>query len=206
MTEKMAARGVMIPAELRRVPLGVVDVIVRWALYDREAAWHALHQYHSGDLQFRALMRAEAAARPAGRGKRMPRRIDVVRAWKEACLARLAAKLREAALSLAADVDIALPVDALARGDDARTPTVAVVIVGPYEDQATYEKVMVGVLLRALGLAHLGHPTWVVVPGLKLGRTFEAWLATASLRRRCASSGCTRRRPCPITPEPPARG
>ena len=176
MVERLKARGVALPDELRRVPVGVVDVIARWAAYDRAAAVDALHRYHNGDLQFRELMRAEAAARPAGSKRRAPRRVDVVRAWKESALDKLAKALREAGLVLADDAATDLPVDALARGSVEQAAT-AILIVGPYDDAAQYDQAMVGVLLHALGIARLGHPAWVVVPGQRIGPLYEAWLA-----------------------------
>ena len=175
MLEKLGARGIEVPEELRRVPIGVVDIIARWAVYDREAAFGALHRYYRGELNFRELMRAEVAARPTGRSKRTPRRIDIVRAWKESCLEKIAPALHDAGLQLTDDTLNDLPVDAVARADNMQTTT-QIVIVGPYDDVAMYNKVMISVLLRTLGIAYLGNPVWVVVPGHKLGQGYQGWL------------------------------
>ena len=173
--EKMRARGVVVPEELRRVPVGVVDIVSRWAGYDQQAAFAAAKAYATGDLQFRDLMRAEQAARPKGRTRRGPRRLDVLRAWKETSLAKARPALREAGLDLIDENLEELPVDAWARGGDG-THMTAILIVGPHTELARYDQEREAVLLRGCGIAFLGHRVWIVVPGTALALRYQEWL------------------------------
>lgn len=177
--EKMRARGIDVPDELRQVPVGAVDIVSRWAGYDQQAAFAAAKAYARGELQFRELMKAEHAARPKGRTRRGPRRLDVLRAWKETSLAKLSPSLRAAGLHLADEEGADLPVDAWAR--DGSSHSTAILILGPYADPARYEQEMDAVLLRALGIGHFGHAVWVVVPGAAVAKLYQGWLDRRSI-------------------------
>jgi hypothetical protein len=173
--EKMSSRGVDVPDDLHHMPVGAVDIIARWASYDQVAAFSAARRYRAGEITFRDLMRAEHDARPTGLTKRGPRRLDVVRAWKEGCLSKISKNLGEAGISIF-DSEAEEPiVDAWARRKAGTGDTTAIVIVGPHANPARYEQEVADVALRALGLLYLGHRVWLVIPGQKLASLYNAW-------------------------------
>ncbi len=175
--ERLVASGVSIPASLRTSVVGVTDVVVRWAERDPAAAFAAFDDYSAGRITFRAMLGAEVAARPPGGAVRQARTIDVIRAFKMACLERLQNRLKPEQRLVSITRGERLPVDAWIEFLSAENPRSAVLVVGPYRDGKRYEADVPATALRAAGLALIGHPATLVIPYASAAKAYRSWLA-----------------------------
>ena len=165
--------GVTVPPELRRAPIGVVDIVSRWAEHDRSAAFAAGTAYVRGDLPFRDLLKKEVAARPAGTRTRPARMIDVYQAWKDEVVDRLPR------LTVFMDKEIQdpsagdPPVDAWVKELVTGVRLGAIVIVGPYVDDAGYTRDRENWIFRTIGVHRIVGHIWLVVPTSEQARAYQ---------------------------------
>jgi hypothetical protein len=160
----------LLHAHLAEAPLSIVEVIARWYAFDREGARGAAKAWSQGDGTVRSIAEEMHKRRPKGFfGKTGT---AYVRAYAIAAESAVADALR---LSIGAPVSIAgkgtrapsgLSVDFVFVTQQAPSRRIAVLIVGPYNNEKNYVAKSGEWIARAYGLAWLYEMVVLAVPNV----------------------------------------